>query len=123
MGGSDCHVHHLQRRPDFHRFRSVRLPSSRRRHSSRIADERLRTATFRSYSRSKGKSFAKDARLILLTSEGGSITLRTESDEGMFGHHGSKAAANMVGKLLSSSLKKEGVIVGMAHPGFLKSGA
>lgn len=74
-------------------------------------------------SRSKGKSFAKDARLILLTSEGGSITLRTESDEGMFGHHGSKAAANMVGKLLSASLKKEGVIVGMAHPGFLKSGA
>ena len=45
----------------------------------------------------KASSFAKDAKLILLTSEGGSITLRTQKEGGgMFGHHGSKAAANMV---------------------------
>lgn len=44
----------------------------------------------------KGDSFAPSAKLVLLTSEGGSITLRTESEGGgMFGHHGSKAAANV----------------------------
>lgn len=30
----------------------------------------------------------------------------------MFGHHASKAAANMAGRLLSFDLKKEGVVVG-----------
>ncbi|CED85078.1 short chain dehydrogenase reductase family superfamily [Phaffia rhodozyma] len=65
-------------------------------------------------------SFASNAKLILLTSEGGSITLRTEKEGGgMFGHHGSKAAANMVGHLLSYDLKPKGVTVVMIHPGFL----
>lgn len=33
----------------------------------------------------------------------------------MFGHHGSKAAGNMVGKLLSFDLRDKGVIVAMIH--------
>lgn len=45
---------------------------------------------------SKAKCFASHARFILLTSEGGSIRLRTEGEGGqMYGHHGSKAAANV----------------------------
>jgi len=33
----------------------------------------------------------------------------------MFGHHGSKAAENMVGRLLSLDLKDKGIAVGMVH--------
>lgn len=39
----------------------------------------------------------------------------------MYAHHGSKAALNMVGKLLSMNLKGEGVAVGMVHPGFMRT--
>ncbi|WVR05495.1 hypothetical protein IAU60_002513 [Kwoniella sp. DSM 27419] len=67
-------------------------------------------------------ALAPGAKILLLTSEGGSIGLRTESEGGgMYGHHGSKAAGNMVGKLLSYDLKERGVIVAMIHPGFLKT--
>jgi len=61
-------------------------------------------------------AFAPDAKVILLTSEGGSIALRTEGEGGgMFGHHGSKAAANMVGHLLSYDLKELGIPIAMIH--------
>lgn len=54
----------------------------------------------------------------------------------MFGHHGSKAAANMVGHLLGYDLKARGIPIAMIHvspraiegsiadpqPGFLKTG-
>ena len=54
-----------------------------------------------------------------------------------YGHHGSKAAGNMIGRLLSYDLKQKGVSVAMIHvsylqvsdmtdaaqPGFLKTGA
>ncbi|WVQ72722.1 hypothetical protein IAR50_002282 [Cryptococcus sp. DSM 104548] len=67
-------------------------------------------------------SFTPDAKIALLTSEGGSITLRTEGEGGgMFGHHGSKAAGNMVGHLLSYDLKERGIPIAMIHPGFLKT--
>ncbi|WVO16918.1 hypothetical protein L204_104604 [Cryptococcus depauperatus] len=67
-------------------------------------------------------SLAPDARIALVTSEAGSITLRTESEGGgAFGHHGSKAAENMVGHLLSYDLKERGVSIAMIHPGFLKT--
>ena len=65
-----------------------------------------------------GKSGSK---IIIVSSESGSITLRHESEGGgMFGHHASKAASNMVGKLLSLDLKGEGVAVGIVHPGFMR---
>ncbi|WVQ86241.1 hypothetical protein IAT38_008409 [Cryptococcus sp. DSM 104549] len=67
-------------------------------------------------------SLAPSAKIILLTSEGGSIGLRTEGEGGgMYGHHGSKAAGNMVGHLLGYDLKERGVPIAMVHPGFLKT--
>ncbi|WWD01011.1 hypothetical protein V866_007949 [Kwoniella sp. B9012] len=67
-------------------------------------------------------SLAPEAKIILLTSEAGSITLRTQGEGGgMYGHHGSKAAGNMVGHLLSYDLKERGVSIAMIHPGFLKT--
>jgi hypothetical protein len=54
-------------------------------------------------------------KIIILTSEGGSITLRTkEEGGGMYGHHGSKAAGNMVGRLLGFEMEGKG-IVGVVH--------
>ena len=55
-------------------------------------------------------------KVILVSSEGGSIALRHEKEGGgMYGHHGSKAALNMVGKLLSLDLKEKGIPVGLVH--------
>lgn len=65
----------------------------------------------------KSGSFASSgAKLILITSEGGSITLRSPDEGGgQYGHHGSKAAINMVGKLLAGELKEKGITVSMIH--------
>ncbi|KAM0751129.1 oxidoreductase [Meredithblackwellia eburnea MCA 4105] len=71
---------------------------------------------------SKIKAFAPGAKLLLITTEGGSIALRTsEEGGGNYGHHASKAAANMIGKLLSIDLIKQGVTVVDIHPGFMKT--
>jgi len=70
------------------------------------------------------KLFAEPSKYAIITSEGGSITLRTkEEGGGMFGHHGSKAAANMVGKLLAIEFEneKKAITVAMIHPGFMKT--
>ncbi|KAF8639262.1 hypothetical protein AX16_010334 [Volvariella volvacea WC 439] len=70
----------------------------------------------------KADAFAPGAKFILISSEGGSITLRTkEEGGGNYGHHGSKAAANMVGKLLASDLYDRKVTVVMIHPGFMRT--
>ncbi|KKY22356.1 putative short chain dehydrogenase reductase family superfamily [Diplodia seriata] len=62
------------------------------------------------------------SKVILVSSESGSISLRHESEGGgNFGHHASKAALNMVGKLLSIDLKEKGVAVGLVHPGFMRT--
>ncbi|CAG8404335.1 unnamed protein product [Penicillium salamii] len=62
------------------------------------------------------------SKVILVSSEGGSITLRHEKEGGgNFGHHASKAALNMVGKLLSFDLKPKGIAVGLVHPGFMRT--
>lgn len=62
------------------------------------------------------------SKIILVSSESGSITLRHESEGGgNYGHHASKAAENMVGKLLSLDLKEKGVAVGIVHPGFMRT--
>ncbi|KAF7980255.1 hypothetical protein HWV62_38993 [Athelia sp. TMB] len=66
------------------------------------------------------KMFAEPSKFAIITSEGGSITLRTkEEGGGMFGHHGSKAAANMVGKLLAIEFEneKKAITVAMIHVG------
>ena len=64
----------------------------------------------------------KGSKIILVSSESGSITLRHEKEGGgNYGHHASKTALNMVGKLLSLDLKDDGVAVGIVHPGFMVS--
>ncbi|KAI9730028.1 MAG: hypothetical protein M1818_008297 [Claussenomyces sp. TS43310] len=66
--------------------------------------------------------FSSGSRVILVSSESGSITLRHETEGGgNYGHHASKAALNMVGKLLSLDLRKSGVIVSIVHPGFMRT--
>ncbi|KAF2225301.1 hypothetical protein BDZ85DRAFT_194635 [Elsinoe ampelina] len=62
------------------------------------------------------------AKVILISSEAGSIGLRHESEGGgNYAHHASKAALNMVGKLLSLDLKEKGVAVGLVHPAFMRT--
>lgn len=64
----------------------------------------------------------KGSKAILVSSEAGSITLRDESEGGgKYAHHASKAALNMVGKLLSFDLKDKGIAVGLVHPGFMRT--
>jgi len=69
-----------------------------------------------------GGVLTRGGRVTLLTSEGGSIGLRTEREGGAnYGHHMSKAAANMMGRLLAWDLKPRGIAVVMVHPGFLRT--
>lgn len=64
----------------------------------------------------------KGSKILLVSSESGSITLRHEKEGGgNYAHHASKAALNMVGKLLSLDLKEEGVVVSLVHPGFMRT--
>jgi NAD(P)-dependent dehydrogenase (short-subunit alcohol dehydrogenase family) len=71
---------------------------------------------------SAGYLKSAQSKIILITSESGSIALRHESEGGgNYGHHASKAAENMVGKLLSFDLRDKGVAVGMVHPGFIRT--
>ena len=70
----------------------------------------------------KAGLLAKGSKIILVSSESGSITLRHESEGGgNYGHHASKTALNMVGKLLSLDLKEKGIAVGIVHPGFMRT--
>ena len=58
----------------------------------------------------------KGSKVILVSSESGSIALRHESEGGgNYAHHASKAALNMVGKLLSFDLKEKDIAVGIVH--------
>lgn len=62
------------------------------------------------------------SKVVLISSEAGSITLRHEEEGGgNYAHHASKAALNMVGKLLSLDLKTKGVVVSLVHPGFMRT--
>jgi len=66
---------------------------------------------------------SEGARVAMITSQGGSTTWRTTQNPegGDYGHHMSKAAANMMGVLVSQELKKKGICVTMLHPGFNKT--
>ncbi|KAF2120073.1 hypothetical protein BDV96DRAFT_610161 [Lophiotrema nucula] len=62
------------------------------------------------------------SKVIFVSSESGSITLRHESEGGgNYGHHASKTALNMSTKLLSLDLKERGVAVVAVHPGFMRT--
>ncbi len=65
---------------------------------------------------------APGTKVVLVSSESGSIALRHEKEGGgNYGHHASKAALNMVGKLLSLDLHDQKVIVSVVHPGFMRT--
>jgi NAD(P)-dependent dehydrogenase (short-subunit alcohol dehydrogenase family) len=67
------------------------------------------------------KLLTKGSKIVLVSGESGSIALRHESGGGgNYGGHGSKAALNMVGKLLSIDLKSQGIAVAMVHTGYLR---
>lgn len=64
----------------------------------------------------------KDSKVIFVSSESGSITLRHEKEGGgNYGHHASKTALNMSAKLLSLDLKDRGVAIATVHPGFMRT--
>lgn len=64
----------------------------------------------------------KNSKIIFVSSESGSITLRHEKEGGgNYGHHASKTALNMSAKLLSLDLKDRGVAVAVVHPGFMRT--
>eukprot|EP00968_Pinguiococcus_pyrenoidosus_P008359 scaffold596_cov236-Pinguiococcus_pyrenoidosus.AAC.15 len=66
---------------------------------------------------------AADAKIAMITSQGGSVSWRfTQNPEGHdFGHHMSKAAANMAGVILAQELLSKGITVVNLHPGFNKT--
>ena len=59
-------------------------------------------------------------KVAMITSQGGSIDWRfTQCPDGHdYGHHMSKAAANMMSVLVANELKAKGIIVMALHPGF-----
>ncbi|KAF1980263.1 NAD(P)-binding protein [Bimuria novae-zelandiae CBS 107.79] len=62
------------------------------------------------------------SKVIFVSSESGSITLRHEKEGGgNYGHHASKTALNMSAKLLSLDLKERGVAIAVVHPGFMRT--
>lgn len=65
---------------------------------------------------------SKNSKIVFVSSESGSITLRHEEEGGgNYGHHASKAALNMSAKLLSLDLKERGIVVVAVHPGFMRT--
>jgi len=70
----------------------------------------------------EGGFLRSGSKIVLVSSEAGSIALRHEKEGGgNYAHHASKAALNMVGKLLSLDLKEKGIVVSIIHPGFMRS--
>eukprot|EP01031_Cornospumella_fuschlensis_P026468 gene26468-31988_t len=63
------------------------------------------------------------SRVAIISSQGGSIAWRTtQNPTGHdYGHHMSKAAANMAGVLLAQELKQKKIAVRLLHPGFNKT--
>jgi NAD(P)-dependent dehydrogenase (short-subunit alcohol dehydrogenase family) len=62
------------------------------------------------------------SKIVFVSSESGSITLRHESEGGgNYGHHASKAALNMCAKLLSLDLRDRGIAIVTVHPGFMRT--
>jgi len=63
------------------------------------------------------------AVIAMITSQGGSVSWRTTQNPsgGDYGHHMSKAAANMMSVLLSQEFKHKNISVGILHPGFNKT--
>jgi len=66
-------------------------------------------------------ALAKDAKLVIITSQAGSVEWRTTQNKdqgGDYGHHMSRAACNIAGALQAEELRKSGYTVILLHPGF-----
>ncbi len=65
----------------------------------------------------------ENCKIAMITSQGGAISWRTTQNPngGDYGHHMSKAAANMMGALVAQEFKAKGIPVGILHPGFNKT--
>lgn len=66
------------------------------------------------------KLLGPGSKVVLVSSEAGSIALRT-SAEMNYGHHASKAALNMARRLLSFDLLDKEITVSIVHPGFMRT--
>ena len=70
-----------------------------------------------------GKIKSPGGKVAMITSQGGSVAWRTvqNPEGGDYGHHMSKAAANMMSVLLAQELKQDDISVVALHPGFNKT--
>ena len=71
-----------------------------------------------------GDLLKEGSKIVMITSQGGSVEWRTtQNPTGHdYGHHASKAAANMISVLLAQELRSKGIAVAILHPGFNKTG-
>lgn len=73
----------------------------------------------------KGGNLAKDAtpccKVVLLSSEAGSLALNQAGGGGNYAHHASKSAVNMVGTQLRYDLEPHGIAIGLVHPSFMRT--
>mmetsp|Transcript_14642 Transcript_14642/g.34805 ORF Transcript_14642/g.34805 Transcript_14642/m.34805 type:complete len:369 (+) Transcript_14642:42-1148(+) len=63
----------------------------------------------------------KGGKVLIITSQAGSCEWRftqNQDEGGDYGHHMSRAACNIAGVLMSEEMKKDGIPVGLIHPGF-----
>lgn len=66
-------------------------------------------------------ALADDAKLVIITSQAGSVEWRSTQNKdegGDYGHHMSRAACNIAGALQAEELRKKGITVLLLHPGF-----
>jgi len=66
-------------------------------------------------------ALAKDAKLVIITSQAGSCEWRktqNKDEGGDYGHHMSRAACNIAGVLQAEELRSKGYTVILLHPGF-----
>lgn len=73
----------------------------------------------------RGRNLATKAdppcKVMLVSSEAGSIALNQAGGGGNYAHHASKSALNMVGTQLRYDLEPYGIAVGMIHPSFMRT--
>eukprot|EP00545_Synedropsis_sp_CCMP1620_P013731 CAMPEP_0119003868 /NCGR_PEP_ID=MMETSP1176-20130426/810_1 /TAXON_ID=265551 /ORGANISM="Synedropsis recta cf, Strain CCMP1620" /LENGTH=332 /DNA_ID=CAMNT_0006955505 /DNA_START=24 /DNA_END=1022 /DNA_ORIENTATION=+ len=66
-------------------------------------------------------ALAKEAKLVIITSQAGSVEWRSTQNKdegGDYGHHMSRAACNIAGALQAEELRSKGFTVILLHPGF-----
>jgi NAD(P)-dependent dehydrogenase (short-subunit alcohol dehydrogenase family) len=70
------------------------------------------------------KALAEGAKLVIITSQAGSVEWRTTQNTdfgGDYGHHMSRAACNIAGALQAEELRPKGFSVILLHPGFMRT--